>query len=87
VTYPDEGLFTSHADTCSAMAETKATDCPGRYMPIASIRRACAQMVAADNSFKPMQCGSRSPVRNSWPPAGKRGALRRVLPNDTFSRQ
>jgi len=26
--------------------ETKATECPGRYMNVAAIRRACAQMVA-----------------------------------------
>jgi N-acetylmuramoyl-L-alanine amidase len=40
------------ADHVLGHGETKATDCPGRYMPIASIRRACAQMVAADNTFQ-----------------------------------
>ena len=32
--------------------ETKATDCPGRYVNIANIRRTVAQMVAADNTYQ-----------------------------------
>jgi hypothetical protein len=34
------------ADHVLGHGETKATECPGRYMNVAAIRRACAQMVA-----------------------------------------
>ena len=32
--------------------ETKATDCPGRYMNVATVRRDAAQMIAADHTFQ-----------------------------------
>ncbi|HXE51863.1 MAG TPA: peptidoglycan recognition family protein, partial [Tepidisphaeraceae bacterium] len=35
------------ADHVLGHGETKPTDCPGRYMNVAMIRRACAQMVAS----------------------------------------
>jgi hypothetical protein len=35
------------ADRVLGHGETKATECPGRYMNVAMIRRACAQMVAS----------------------------------------
>ena len=34
------------ADHVLGHGETKATECPGRYMNVAAVRRACAQMVA-----------------------------------------
>jgi hypothetical protein len=40
------------ADHVIGHGDAKPTDCPGRFMPVASIRRACAEMVAADNTFQ-----------------------------------
>ena len=34
------------ADHVLGHGETKATDCPGRYMNVAAVRRACARMLA-----------------------------------------
>ena len=31
--------------------ETKATECPGRYMNVAAVRRACAQMIAGATGY------------------------------------
>jgi hypothetical protein len=38
------------ADHVLGHGETKATECPGRYLNVASIRRTCAQMVASSQA-------------------------------------
>jgi hypothetical protein len=43
------------ADHVLGHGETKATDCPGRFMNVAMVRRACAQMVASSEA--PVQAG------------------------------
>ena len=49
------------ADHVLGHGETKATECPGRYLNVASIRRACAQMVASSQA--PLQADAKaSPV-------------------------
>ena len=44
--------------------ETKATDCPGRYMNVATVRRVCAQMVAG-------KTGPSKPDGNPQPAPGQ----------------
>lgn len=39
--------------------ETKPTDCPGRYMNVAAVRRACARMVAAAGEPQPTAMANR----------------------------
>jgi hypothetical protein len=49
------------ADRVLGHGETKATECPGRYLNVASIRRTCAQMVASSQG--PLQADAKaSPV-------------------------
>jgi N-acetylmuramoyl-L-alanine amidase CwlA len=45
------------ADHVLGHGETKATECPGRYLNVASIRRACAQMVASSQG--PLQADAK----------------------------
>ena len=47
------------ADHVLGHGETKATDCPGRFMNVAMVRRACAQMVASSEA--PAQANSKVP--------------------------
>jgi len=49
------------ADHVLGHGETKATECPGRYLNVTSIRRTCAQMVASSQA--PLQADAKaSPV-------------------------
>jgi len=41
------------ADHVLGHGETKATECPGKYVNVAAIRRACAQMIAAQPPSSP----------------------------------
>jgi hypothetical protein len=50
------------ADHVLGHGETKATECPGKFLNVASVRRACAQMVASSQG--PTQADARAtPVR------------------------
>jgi len=40
------------ADRVLGHGETKPTDCPGRFMNVAQVRRVCAQMLASTGSFQ-----------------------------------
>jgi hypothetical protein len=46
------------ADHVLGHGETKATECPGRFMNVAMVRRACAQMVASSEA--PVQADGKS---------------------------
>jgi hypothetical protein len=46
------------ADHVLGHGETKATECPGRYLNVASVRRACAQMVASSQG--PVQADAKA---------------------------